>query len=419
VPPPPGFDYPRDFDDLGRSEDDFSYMAVVHADGNGLGKRFADLAKRYGDNDLTYRAQVRALSAAIDAAACLALGETLDALKETINRQKGTILHKPATKEITTIRLKQARPAGREADPEDENAAADGMAGVSATGDGAGAGNVNSAGGDGSAGSTGEEPGNVPDWYLPFRPIVFGGDDVTFVCDGRLGPALAVEYLERFRVATGALPDGAGAADACAGVAIVKTHYPFARAYGLAADLCSEAKGARHVANLAKPAGTKSTGSWLDWHFALSGLAGDIKEIRRREYTGRAGTAGNLTLRPVTLDDAPESALRRWEVVEKGARAFQGDQWAERHNKVKALREALRDGPGAVGWFLTKFNERNGLPIVAPAYASVSKTGWEDRCVYFDAVELADWYVPLREELAEKRPAIPAPASTAAAGGQA
>jgi hypothetical protein len=30
-------------------------------------------------------------------------------------------------------------------------------------------------------------------YLLPFRPIVFGGDDVTFICDGRLGLSLATQ----------------------------------------------------------------------------------------------------------------------------------------------------------------------------------------------------------------------------------
>src|SRR5260370_22422013 len=35
-------------------------------------------------------------------------------------------------------------------------------------------------------------------YYIPFRPIVFGGDDVTFVCDCRLGLSLATAYFREF-----------------------------------------------------------------------------------------------------------------------------------------------------------------------------------------------------------------------------
>lgn len=354
LPAPAGFDYPRDFDDLGRDEDDFSYIAVVHADGNGMGTRFANLATSHGHNDLTYRDALRALSQGVDAAAIQALRATLDLMAAKFDRRQGRYTYAPAGEEITTIQLRRARRPEREADPDQAPPDAD-----------------------------------AP-WYLPFRPIVFGGDDLTFVCDGRLGLALAVEYLRQFRQATANLPDGAGSASACAGVAIVKTHYPFARAYDLAESLGRSAKAARHDA--------ESEGAWLDWHVALGGLAGDIDEIRRREYTGAAGT---LTLRPVALDGGSTGALRHWNVVHAGVTAFQGTEWVGRHNKVKALRDALREGPNAVTWFIDKFNQRQPLPTVAPSYSALPTQGWADgHCAYFDAVELADWYMPIGQDVA-------------------
>ena len=36
---------------------------------------------------------------------------------------------------------------------------------------------------------------------FPLRPIVFGGDDLTFVCHGRIGLALAARYLQYFEAA--------------------------------------------------------------------------------------------------------------------------------------------------------------------------------------------------------------------------
>ena len=71
-------------------------------------------------------------------------------------------------------------------------------------------------------------------YYLPFRPLVYGGDDVTFVCDGRLGLELAAIYLQAFEKEKDFT--------ACAGICVVKTHYPFARAYQLSEELCRKAK---------------------------------------------------------------------------------------------------------------------------------------------------------------------------------
>src|SRR6185312_4842133 len=75
---------------------------------------------------------------------------------------------------------------------------------------------------------------------LPVRPILYGGDDLTFVCHGRLGLALAERYLRAFAAAPAS--DGQPLS-ACAGVAIVHSRAPFSRAYGLADELCRTAKG--------------------------------------------------------------------------------------------------------------------------------------------------------------------------------
>ncbi len=87
---------------------------------------------------------------------------------------------------------------------------------------------------------------------------------------------------------------------ACAGIAIVKSHYPFARAYALAEELTRSAKSYR----------TKETivGSCLDWHFALSGLGGSIKEIRDREYKVRAGIADVAPCHPGCQPQSRDSA---------------------------------------------------------------------------------------------------------------
>jgi hypothetical protein len=227
-------------------------------------------------------------------------------------------------------------------------------------------------------------------YYLPFRPIVFGGDDVTFVCDGRLGLSLATMYLREFenRTAAAKLGKDGGGLTACAGVAIVKSHYPFARAYELAEELSKAAKAYRTKERIA--------GSCLDWHFALSGLGGSITEIRNREYKVRAG---DLALRPVTLKVNPEHSQRAWPVVAAGIDAFQGEEWVKRRNKIKALRDSLREGTDAVKHFIATFNNGQSLPPVLPGMDEWPLSGWQGPyCGYFDAIELVDWFIPLEGE---------------------
>jgi hypothetical protein len=316
VPPPQGFEYPAEFDDLGRTAGEFSYLGVVHPDGDGMGSRFQAVGKAHPNSSQNrdFVVALRALSVAVQKA-------SLAALKDT----------------VAILPREQGQP-------------------------------------------------------LPFRPIVFGGDDVVFVCDGRLALALALRYLRRFEHHTANLPDGKGMATASAGVAIVKIHYPFARAYALAVDLCRSAKSLRREIRQQR---LDWQGSCIDWHFALSGLAGDIDEIRDREYTV---PEGSLTLRPVTVDENPLDGGRSWGVIARGVEAFRGAGWHGRRNKLKALREVLRQGPTAVEQFRARFNDNQSLPAVYPANSNWPSQGWQgQRCGYFDALELADWYDPLME----------------------
>ena len=220
-------------------------------------------------------------------------------------------------------------------------------------------------------------------FYAPFRPVVFGGDELTFVADGRLGLGLAAAYLEAFeqRVAEQHNADLDGLV-ACAGVAVVKTHYPFSRAYTLAENLCDNAKDE-----------LKREVSALDWHFAATGLFGDIGQIRQRQY--RAANGGHLEMRPLSIHDRPPD-WHSWPRFTQVTKTFQmGRDWQERRNKVIGLRDALRRGEGAVEQFLTAY-ELGGLPTLDPGTPSLQRRGWHaGRCGYFDAVEALDFFVPL------------------------
>lgn len=353
LPPPDGYKYPGQLDHLGGTKGEHNFIAVVHADGNGMGQRIMEIGEKYPSpsQNREYINALRAFSEQVDAAAQRALRDVLHRLTTRIQKNGANrIVHKNAVgKIIAEIQLK-------------------------------------SAGGG--------------QWFLPFRPIVFGGDDVTFVCDGRLGLSLAIAYMQQLEKHTEQLPDGKGRLTASAGVAIVKAHYPFARAYRLAEELCKSAKNYRRRIR-------ESSGEWdgscLDWHFALSGLSGDIEQIREREYKVSAGW---LTLRPVTVGVNPKETGHTWEVVRKGIDTFQDlppathpndePKWSTRRNKMKGLRDALREGPDVVKHFLIKFNQGNPLPDVEPSLTDWKSSGWQGGyCGYFDALELADWFIPL------------------------
>jgi len=320
-----GFEpYSTDFEELGGAKGEKSYIAVVHTDGNGMGRRIEKLRDDHpaAGQNREYVTKLRAFSLSVQRAALKALQATVDHLiDKTKKNEKGEW-------EI--------------------------------------AGQIN---------LTGNQ--------FPFRPIVFGGDDLTFICDGRLGLNLAAMYLEKLSQET--LDDGDFIA--CrAGVAGVKTHFPFARAYQLAEDLAASAKRYIHSLDSAKDAITA-----LDWHFATSGVLFDLRSLRAGEYRV---PAGHLEMRPVRI--SPNGAdWRSWENFQNATLAFgYSQQWAGRRNKVKALRGALRDGPDAVKNFF-RVNGNLYLPAMDGSKTLV-ESGWQDgHCGYFDAVEAMDFFTPL------------------------
>jgi len=327
---PKEYQIPKDFDDFGRTKEESSYIAVTHTDGNGMGKRIQQLRDQYStpDKNREYIGSMRAFSLSVQRAALDALQSTMNKLVESVQVADG----KKIIGEVIELQ----------------------------------------------------------DSKLPFRPIVFGGDDLTFVCDGRLGLALAAYYLEQF--SSTVLADGKPA-HCRAGVAVVKTHYPFARAYVLANDLCQSAK--KYINQRQQPPFNEDGLTAMDWHFATSGLLFGAKETREKEYD--VPNEGELLIRPVRLT-SPANDWRSWHTFRQVVRAFQtSEQWAERHNKVKALREALRAGRDAVKHFRTVHN-LDKLPSI-PHQPEMEIQGWQgDRCGYFDAIEAMDFFVPLAGE---------------------
>lgn len=337
------FGFVYDFNQLGEREE-FSYLAVVHTDGNRMGERIQQFVNQSAKDDDAYIRAQRAFSVSVQKATHNALVSTVGLLLAPSN-----LIFAPDERGRWRYKI----------------------------------------------GKIGEKDGKIPVWVdregierLPFRPIVFGGDDVTFVCEGRLGLPLAAHYLAR--LASEQLPDG-DPLFARAGVAIVKTHFPFARAYDLADSLCDSAK------ELVKEISSdKRRAAALDWHFGVTGLVQPLKQLRDREYRGKDGW---LHMRPVRLTPVDDRDWRSWDTFSDILNSFATEKsWLGRRNKVKALREALRNGPDATQLFLNNLADDTELPN-SSGLVSVPQArtrGWHgDRCVYFDAVEALDFHVHL------------------------
>ena len=81
-------------------------------------------------------------------------------------------------------------------------------------------------------------------WCLPRRPLILRGDDVTFICAAKIALPCAIHFMEYMRKADAdkEADKEIDRIDCCAGIAIRNTSYPFFRAYEMAEQACGEAK---------------------------------------------------------------------------------------------------------------------------------------------------------------------------------
>ncbi len=126
-------------------------------------------------------------------------------------------------------------------------------------------------------------------YILPIRPIILGGDDVTFVCDGKLGIFFAKIFIEAYESMR---TDNIEKLTACAGIAIIKTKYPFYRGVSLANELCRNAKLERK-----DPDKGDLNASYLDFQISFGGIAGGLHELRASFKAPR----GYLLYRPFRI----------------------------------------------------------------------------------------------------------------------
>ncbi|WP_353684548.1 hypothetical protein V4D30_01795 [Thermodesulfovibrio sp. 3907-1M] len=208
---------------------------------------------------------------------------------------------------------------------------------------------------------------------LPVRPIIIGGDDITFVSEGRLGVWLAKLFLEEFERQK--VSDGLRIS-ACAGVAITKTKYPFYRGYALAEQLLKKAKDRRKY--------ERDDGSWIDFHLSYGGFSGSIEEIRKNHYQF---SGYSLTLRPYKLSELDELLKGVYELKKKDKR---GKSMYPR-TKIMKLREALYSGRHAQELFEIELRAR-GIRLPGYKHFNGTKLVIDEKTPYLDMIELMELY---------------------------
>lgn len=219
--------------------------------------------------------------------------------------------------------------------------------------------------------------------FLPVRPLVLGGDDMTFVCAAKVAIPYAKFLMENLM---------ARGIASCGGIAILPSSYPFFRGYEMAEQLCGAAKASmRPLYNE-----TKQDSCWLDFALLHGEQAPTLEQIREQEYHG---ALGNMHFGPYRVD-APAAQEKSLAALLQGVSSLRQSM---PRNKIKELRRVLARGAHEQREFLAQIHylhqagESIHLPQVE-AWAAYENNLWRNGATpYVDAIELID-YIPSSEE---------------------
>lgn len=186
---------------------------------------------------------------------------------------------------------------------------------------------------------------------LPIRPIVLGGDDVSFVCEGSMGIYFACRFLK--------LLEKQGVSDrlplsASAGIAIAHSKYPIYRIQKIAEELLSNAKDKRKsekepgkvekTGEAGLPDVIEYTGSYIDFQMFYGGIFGELNEIRKNHYENRYG---KMYMRPYKIENI-ETLMKPLEKMNCLA-----------ESKIKELRAVLNKTESERGNFIEHMRMRS------------------------------------------------------------
>ena len=217
--------------------------------------------------------------------------------------------------------------------------------------------------------------------FLPIRPIVLGGDDMTFVCTAKYALAFTRTIMEALN---------ALGIDSCSGISLLPTAYPFFRGYEIAEQLCSAAKSKMRAMR------EEGTSCWLDFAILHGEQPPTLEQIRAQQYSGKCGT---MHFGPYRVDGDAAEPQHIGNLTEAVRQLVQGEARLPM-NKVKELRAVLSAGRHEHEQFMAQYRRliargaKMRLPEIA-AWEPYREALWQaGRTPYVDAIEMIDFYVP-------------------------
>lgn len=210
-------------------------------------------------------------------------------------------------------------------------------------------------------------------WIIPFRPIINAGDDITFVCHGKLGIHLAEKYID---ILADSSVGGISIAS-CAGVAVFHTKYPFVRMYHLAEELAGSAKK--------KVRGFKGACS-LEFLISSNGYMGDLDKLKADLKQQLKGPYLVGTNEEIKNDKGEKLALTHFEALKRQVQNFHGFDLQKKawpKNKIAEMRELMFANQAQQQAFEQHLRMR-GTTTEQDVFKKYS----------YDAIEMMDFYPP-------------------------
>jgi hypothetical protein len=217
--------------------------------------------------------------------------------------------------------------------------------------------------------------------YLPIRPVILGGDDLTFVCSAKIALHVTQFLMQRL--------DHLGI-KSCGGIALLKTSYPFSRGYEMAEELCGAAKAVMRR--------TDNDSCWLDFALLHGEQPPALDALRVQEYTGVCSVPGGLHFGPYRVDET--NTVKSLDTLIKAAR------WMKQlpQSRAKELRRVLAHGREEQRRLLAQMDYLRRsfyddysmlrLPDIPVWNAYAENLFVDGRTPYIDAIEIMDFNEP-------------------------
>jgi len=227
---------------------------------------------------------------------------------------------------------------------------------------------------------------------IPIRPIVLGGDDMTVIIRGDLAIPYVREYMRCFEKHTGEgemsglLPEGMPRLTACAGVAFIKSSFPFYYGYRLAESLCDAAK------KQAKAINKKNVPSCLMFHKVQDSFVESYADITKRELTPAPNEGKSFQYGPYYLNATAET--RNFSTIDELLELSKELGTADEESDD--IRPAIRKWLGllhesteeAEQWLRRVTDVHAGSEALIETLTKFSRRGNAEACIAYDALAL-------------------------------